>query len=198
VAPVGFGLVENPAQRPGRGEDVVGAAVDAGDEPGRRRQVGEDGVPAGLAGGDAGHARAGEGVEDEVARLGVVLDQGTDDLRRDLGVVRVEGVHRVAGGGAQVAAVRRGGGRGTLVVSPGVPAPEVRQERVRAGREVRRVGEGEDVLVGPEGEALRAAEGRVTQAPAQPIQEVGAAGPLVWEGHAEAFQGPALPAVQPG
>src|SRR3954470_11728673 len=51
-----------------------------------RGQVVQDRASSRKSGGDAGHTRTAERIEDDVTRLGVVLDERLDRLRRHFGV----------------------------------------------------------------------------------------------------------------
>jgi hypothetical protein len=63
--------------------------VVADDEDSRREEVVQHLTTDSHLGGHAGHTRAAKAVEDDVTRLGVVLDEGDDGLAGHLGMVRV-------------------------------------------------------------------------------------------------------------
>ena len=204
-------VVEQGAGGAGEGVDVEGQVVVAGDERRGRRQVAQDRAPGTPGGrraalrrplllqpaavlgrrrpaplrGHAGHARPAEAVEHEVARPGVVQDGRHDRPVRHLGVVAVRPVERVGLADADVdrerlAAVRLGG-----VVRPAVPFDELGQERVGAGRVVRRVGQAQDIFVRRRrevGPAPQRGQHRL-----QPFQEVPAPRRVRLEGQAEAL-----------
>ena len=73
------------------------------------------------------------------------------------------------------------------VVGSPVVLDELRKEWIRAGREVWRVGEGQDVLVLSDRKPLYLAEVRVLELLLQLAQEVLTPSLVVREGHAEAF-----------
>ena len=106
---------------------------------------------------DTGHTGPAEPVEDDVARLRVVQDVPHDGLVRYL---RMVGVRIVDGvvlafahvGSKRLAAVLPVPGLGWFLGLPLVD--EVGNPRVRTGRVVRWVGQGDDVLIGPNREAL--------------------------------------------
>ena len=171
-------LLQDSAGRGVEHADVKRDVVVGGDEGGGRRQVAEDhpaGAPgrrlpflrlpvlfqrpavggrrrAAPLGGDAGHARAAEAVEDDVAGLRVVEDGRDDREMRHLGVVAVRPVEGVGLAGADVDGERLAVIRLFRVVRPAVVVDELGQERVGAGGVVRRVGQPQDVLVCGHGE----------------------------------------------
>ena len=129
----------------------------------------------------AGHARAAEAVENQVAGLRVVEDVPEDRLVGDLRVVAVGHVDRVVLARSHVEGERLAVIRLLGVVGPAVVGDHVPEERIRAGGEVGRVGQGQDVLDLAHGEPFDLSEGRVEEMLPQSAEEVGAASLVVWE-----------------
>ena len=162
VRPVdqGLGIVE-------KGEHIHPDVVVVSDESGSRAQVVQDGDATApldtrhllLDGGfligrqvfaegrrHARHPGAAESIENEVTRAGVVEDVPEDGLMRDLRVVAVGHVDRVVLARSHVEGERLAMIGLLRAVGPAVMGDHILEERVRAGGEVWRVGEGEDVL----------------------------------------------------
>ena len=177
-ADLGLDLGQESVGRGVERADIERDVVVGGDEGGGRRQVAEDhaaGAPrrrlaflrlpallqraavggrrgAAPLGGDAGHARAAEAVEDHVAGLRVVEDGRDDRQVRHLGVVAVRPVEGVGLADADVDGERLAVVRLVGVVRPALALDELGQERVGARGVVRRVGQPQDVLVFGHGE----------------------------------------------
>ena len=136
-------------------------------------------------GGDAGHARAAEAVENDVPRLGVVEDGRDDRQMRHLGVVAVRPVERVGLAGGDVDGERLAVVRLVGIVRPAVVLDELGQERVGARGVVRRVGQPQDVLVFRHGEVGPLPQ--LGELLLQPLDEVLAARFVRLEGQPEAL-----------
>ena len=172
-------LVEQRAAGIGEPVEIERQAVVGGDEAGERREIVLDGspkaptrlgeallgprrfefLPVGLGRRPAplrrhaGHARAGETVQHQIAGLGVVEDRGYDRQVWHLRVVSVRPVHGVGLAFADIDGKRLAAVRLVRVVGVAVCVHERAQERVRTGRMPGRVREGENVLDLAVGEA---------------------------------------------
>ena len=191
--------------------DVEGNVVVGGNEGGGRGQVSQNGLPsaplrrlsavpppllfqlqavlgrrrAAPLRGDAGHARTAEAIEHDVARLRVVEDGRHDGPVRHLGVVAVGLVERIGLADAHIHGERLAMVGLVGIVGLAVLFHELGEERIGAGRVVRRVGQAQDVLVLADGKVV--ALPQVRELLLQPGKEVVPPSVIGLEGHSEAF-----------
>ena len=120
----------------------------------------------------AGHARAAESVENQIAGFRVVEDVPQDRLVGNLRVVAVGHVDRVVLARSHVEGKRLAVIRLLGVVGLAVTGNQVPEERIRAGGEMGRVGEGQDVLDLAHGEPVDLSKVRIEQMLAKTIKEM--------------------------
>ncbi len=136
-----------------------------------------------------GHSSTAKTIKNNITRLCVVKDVPHDRFMWHFSMVRVRIVNRII---FPFANIRRkwlamvgliGVKRLAIVLD------KVLDEGIGAGGVVGRVGQGQDVFILANGEALNFPEFRVLQLLAQFLGEVGPAGFVVFKGQAQAFDG---------